>query len=61
MIKRFDIADVHKADAVFDIEKLNWMNAQYIMKMDLGELFSRLDKYLSAYEKDFYNDVFIKF
>lgn len=60
MVERFDIKDVHKSDAVFDIEKLNWMNGQYIIKTPIDELFAKLEKYLSTYEVDFYNNVFIK-
>ncbi len=37
MIAEFDLAKVHKSGAVFDIKKLNWMNAQYIKKMTLAE------------------------
>ncbi|MDD2487048.1 MAG: glutamate--tRNA ligase [Candidatus Gracilibacteria bacterium] len=61
MIEKFDIKDVHKADAVFDIEKLNWMNSKYIIKTDINELFEKLDKYLAEYENDFHKDVFSKF
>lgn len=34
LIKKFDIKRVQKSPAVFDIEKLNWLNGQYIRKMD---------------------------
>jgi len=36
LIKEFDLAKVNKASAVFNIEKLDWMNGQYIKKMDIG-------------------------
>ncbi len=38
IIKRFDISDVNKSSAVFDIEKLNWMNGKYIREGDLDRI-----------------------
>lgn len=61
LVERFDISDVHKAWAVFDIEKLNWMNAQYIIKKDLNELYSLLTDWLWEYEPNFYQNTFSKF
>jgi len=58
LVERFDIADVHKAWAVFDVEKLNWMNAKYIQKTEINELYTKLVAYLKEYENDFYADVF---
>ncbi|HVZ11209.1 MAG TPA: glutamate--tRNA ligase [Candidatus Paceibacterota bacterium] len=33
MTEEFDLAKVHKSSAIFDIQKLNWLNAQYIKKL----------------------------
>ncbi len=33
MISEFDIGDLHKSGAVFDIEKLRWFNRSYLLKM----------------------------
>ncbi|MDR3572188.1 MAG: glutamate--tRNA ligase family protein, partial [Candidatus Pacebacteria bacterium] len=33
MIAEFDLADLHKSGAVFDIEKLRWFNREYLLKM----------------------------
>lgn len=33
----FDPADIRKSSAVFDYDKLKWMNSQYIMKMSADE------------------------
>ncbi|MCK9272127.1 glutamate--tRNA ligase [Candidatus Gracilibacteria bacterium] len=60
LVERFDIADVHKAGAVFDVEKLNWMNAKYIQKTEINELYTKLVAYLKEYESDFYADVFVR-
>ena len=38
----FDIARVQKAGAVFSVDKLNWINAQYIKAMDDAEIARRL-------------------
>ena len=38
LIKEFDLDKVNKANPIFDIKKLNWMNGQYIKKMDLDKL-----------------------
>ena len=36
--KEFSIKRINNSPAVFDIQKLNWMNAQYIKKLPLDEL-----------------------
>ena len=37
MIEEFDIRDLHKSGAIFDVEKLNWFNREYIKKMSMTE------------------------
>lgn len=46
LIKHFSIANMNKAAAIFNIEKLNWLNGQYIRKMDLSELTENCIPYL---------------
>lgn len=58
MIERFQIQDIHKSGAMFDTVKLDWMNGEYIKRMEIGELHTRLARYLEQYESDFYRDVF---
>lgn len=58
MIEKFEITDIHKSWAVLDPVKLDWMNGEYIKRMDLGELHTRLAKYLEQYEPDFYSEHF---
>jgi glutamyl-tRNA synthetase len=48
MIKVFDIKNVNKRACVFDINKLLWMNSEYIKKLNDEEL---LEKILPFYEK----------
>ena len=37
MIQEFELSKVHKSGAVFDIKKLNWINAQYMKKLSPSE------------------------
>lgn len=46
MISEFDLSQVNIANPVFDINKLGWMNGEYIRKMNDGQLEERLDEYL---------------
>ena len=52
LTRKFSFDHVHKAGAVFDIRKLNWLNAQYIKKLPLADLLTRSREYLI--QKDFY-------
>jgi len=38
LIKEFDIAKVHKAGAIFNIDKLNWYNSYYIKNKPTDDL-----------------------
>lgn len=60
MIEYFQIKDIHKAGAVLDPVKLDWMNGEYIKRLPLAELHERIARYLETYEKDFYENVFSK-
>jgi len=42
----FDLSDVNKAPAVFDPEKLLWMNGQYLMRMSADEIYTHLVRFL---------------
>jgi glutamyl-tRNA synthetase len=44
----FDLSQVHKAPAVFDQEKLLWMNSQYLMRMSPEEIYPHLLPFLRA-------------
>ncbi len=46
MINEFNLKDVHFANPVFDINKLEWMNGEYIRKMSDLELTKRLQEFL---------------
>ena len=42
----FDLGDVNKAPAVFDPEKLMWMNGQYLMRMTADQIYPHLLPFL---------------
>ncbi len=45
--KLFQLQDVSKSGAVFDTEKLNWMNGQWLRKLSTEELWQRLRPFLA--------------
>ena len=61
MIQKFEITDIHKAGAVLDPIKLDWMNGEYIKKLPLDDLYARLEKFLQKYETEFFENTFSKF
>jgi nondiscriminating glutamyl-tRNA synthetase len=54
LIEKFDLRKVHKAGAVFDLKKLDWLNAQYIKKLSIDELYKMSLKYFE--QKDFFQN-----
>ncbi|HEU4671715.1 MAG TPA: glutamate--tRNA ligase [Candidatus Limnocylindrales bacterium] len=46
LVKRFDLADVHKGGARFDRERLEWLNGQWIRRLPDEELVDRLMPFL---------------
>ena len=42
----FDLSNVNKAAAVFDVDKLTWLNGQYVMRLTAAELHQRLDPFM---------------
>lgn len=44
----FTLDRVSRSPAVFDLDKLNWMNQQYVKKLNLEELSLRLQPFISA-------------
>lgn len=51
LVERFDLDGFNKSGAIFDLQKLQWFNGQYIKKMSPDTLAQRLIPYL---EKDNY-------
>jgi glutamyl-tRNA synthetase len=48
IVERFDIADVHKAGAVFDRDRLEWLNGQWIRRLEPDDLVDRLRPFVQA-------------
>lgn len=42
LVEAFDMAQVHKSGAVFDLRKLDWLNAHYIKSLPLDDLVARV-------------------
>ena len=48
LITRFDVAEVHKGGAVFDRERLEWLNGQWIRRLEPDDLVDRLRPFVEA-------------
>ncbi|MFY9457411.1 MAG: glutamate--tRNA ligase [Candidatus Spechtbacterales bacterium] len=57
IISKFRLADVQKSGAVFNIEKLDWLNGEYIRKMPLDALAKLCVPYLPKSDFDFLKKV----
>jgi len=53
LIELFKLSDVHKAGAVFDTERLDWFNSQYIMNYEAEVLWNKLQRYLQRYDPEY--------
>ena len=53
-IKKFSIKKINKAGAAFSIDKLKWLNSQYIKKMETDRLAELLTPFLK--EKGYFNE-----
>ena len=43
LVQRFDLSRVSRSPAVFDEQKLRWMNGRYLRELDLDDLTGRLE------------------
>lgn len=46
----FRIAEVSSSNSIFEYDKLNWMNSQYIKKLEVNELKDKLKPFLTKYD-----------
>lgn len=53
LAQEFSMEKMNKSNAIFDIEKLNWFNGQYIRQMDLDELTKKCLPYFVKKDIDF--------
>lgn len=51
LINLFSLEKVQKSGAVFDVTKLDWMNGEYIRKMEVGELLERAQSFFPKNKK----------
>jgi glutamyl-tRNA synthetase len=47
LVERFTLEGVNKKSAIFDSKKLLWLNGQHIVRLSAGELFERVQPFLS--------------
>lgn len=61
MIKKFSLERVNKSGAVFDLAKLNWLNAEHLRKMPDTKLLTLLREELasSKYKDNSYSDEYL--
>ena len=52
LIKKFDLKKVGKSPAVFDIEKLNWINGEKIRTMNIQDLMKEVQNFSPEFLKD---------
>ena len=57
LIERFELKNIQKAWAYFDVERLDFFNAHYLKTMDLDILFNKFITYLKRYDNDFYEKI----
>lgn len=55
IIADFSIDSISSSNSIFEFDKLNWMNGQYIRSMDNSELTKRALKYMSNYNLSEYS------
>ena len=48
IVERFELTDVHKGGAVFDRERLEWLNGQWIRRLEPDDLIDRLRPFVEA-------------
>jgi len=58
LVEKFDLEHVHKAGAVFDIKKLDWINSQWIKKLSSEELYKKSLPFFE--QKEFYQNANIE-
>ncbi len=53
LIQKFDLTQVHKAGAFFDIERLDFFNSHYLKTGETDIIYDKLITYLNRYDSDF--------
>ena len=55
IIQKFSLDRIHISSAVFEFDKLNWMNGMYIRSMPVSKLVERLKPYLQEFDLSTYS------
>jgi glutamyl/glutaminyl-tRNA synthetase len=54
LIEKFELQNVQKAGAYFDIERLDFFNSHYLKTMDLNLVYNKLLLHLKRYDLEYY-------
>lgn len=57
LINRFDISNVQKSGAFFDVERLDFFNTHYLKTIDSDILYNKFIIYLGRYDKSFLDKI----
>ena len=57
LIERFELDNVHKSGAVFDIERLNFFNAQYLKKINIDLIYDKFILFLKRFDNKFLDKI----
>ena len=57
LIQAFSLERVSPSPAIFEFDKLNWMNGQYIRSMPITEITERIKPYLKKYDLSIYSQM----
>lgn len=60
LINIFELKNINKSWAIFDEEKLEWINSKHLAKTDSKIVKQELEIFLKEYESDFYKDVYLE-
>lgn len=60
-IQAFDLKDLRSVGPIFDLQKLEWLNGEYIRKMSLQDLIARISVYNERYLEKKYSEDIIKY
>lgn len=62
LVKAFSLERVNNSGAVFDLQKLNWLNAEHLRKKNMDEILMHLKSEISKskYKDILFNDEFLK-
>ena len=55
IVEQFDITRVSSSPAIFEFDKLNWMNGVYIRTLLIADITERAKKYLTQYDLSMYS------